>query len=268
MISAVITLLTDFGQQDTYVGQMKGVIAGINPAARIVDLTHAIPPQQVGQGAMALAGACDAFPAGTIHVAVVDPGVGTTRRAIAAEIGPYRFVCPDNGLLTLVHRRHSIGRVAELNVARWWRPPVSSTFHGRDVFAPVAAAWSLGHDLAVLGTLTEIPLVELPFSSPRAVEGLREGSLSGEVISVDHFGNLITNISRESAPNLETGVSVVIAGRTIPGIEQCYGARPATDLVALFGSNDWLEVAVVNGNAARTLNVHVGEPVSLNWIRE
>lgn len=260
MTPPCISLLTDFGLKDPYVGQMKGVIAAINPAAIVIDLTHAIPAQQVSLAAVALDDSIDAFPAGTIHVAVVDPGVGTARRPIAAEIGGHRFVGPDNGLLTLVLRRVTLHRAVHLNEPRWWRPGVSHTFHGRDVFAPVAAAWSLGHDLSEFGSAITGSLQELPVAALH----VESGCVRGQVASIDHFGNLITDIPRSAIPGTG-GIGVEIAGQSLRGLQRCYADRPAGECVALIGSSGRLEIAVVNGDAARRLGADVGEDVTVRW---
>jgi S-adenosyl-L-methionine hydrolase (adenosine-forming) len=256
-----ITLLTDFGWRDTYVGQMKGVIAAINPDANVVDLTHDIAPQQITQGALALADAVDVFPPGTIHVAVVDPGVGSDRRLIAAEVGRQKFVCPDNGLLTFVWQRATQRRAVVLDEPRWWRTSVSNTFHGRDVFAPVAAAWSLGHELTQFGSPTDSPLVEVPV----AEVAIRDSAVSGVVLTSDSFGNLITNIERRVIPVGATHVEIEIGGHHLSEIATCYADRAPGEALALFGSTERLEIAVVNGNAAERLNIQTGQPVEVRW---
>lgn len=262
-----ISLLTDFGLQDSYVGQMKGAIAAVNPDAIIVDLTHAIPPQQVWQAAVTLCDSIDAFPPGTIHLAVVDPGVGGTRRAIAAEIGAYRFVCPDNGLLSLILQRQPLRRAVHLDQSRWWRPTVSGTFHGRDLFAPVAAAWSLGYDLAEFGSSLEEPLRELSVPSYCVTRGTDGASMEvhGSVLTVDHFGNLITNIPRDVIPTDADQVTIVITTLELAGMVRCYADRSAGEWVALFGSSGRLEIAVVNGDAARHLDAGVGTPICVRY---
>lgn len=267
MIRPCITLLTDFGVQDSYVGQMKGVIAAINPAAIVIDLTHSIPPQQIGQAALLLSDSIDAFPAGTIHLVVVDPGVGSARRAIAAEIGSYRFVCPDNGLLSQILKRQTLQRAVRLDHSRWWRPTVSETFHGRDLFAPVAAAWSLGHDLAELGSPLEGPLTVVSLPDCRIVRDADGATIAvhGEVLAIDHFGNVITNIPRSALPIGVPTAAVQVGDRTLPGIVRCYADGREGDCVALFGSSDRLEIAVVNGHAAKHLRVDLGQTVSVRF---
>jgi len=261
MSRSCISLLTDFGLQDTFVGQMRGVIAGINPDACVIDLTHEIQPQQVMQGALALADAIDAFPPGTIHVAVVDPGVGSSRRAIAAEIGQQKFVCPDNGLLTFVLQRAPLRRAVELNEPRWWNAVVSKTFHGRDVFAPVAAAWSLGRALEEFGTVLASPLAELAIPVVR----LGQCEIVGEVLAVDRFGNLITNVERRLVPDDSFQVEISVAGQCLRDLQTCFADRPAGECLALVGSTGRVEIAVVNGNAARQLHAGIGDEVVVRW---
>lgn len=262
-----ISLLTDFGLQDSYVGQMKGVIASINPQAALVDLTHAIPPQQILAAAVALSDSVDAFPSGTIHLAVVDPGVGSSRRAIAAEVGPYRFVCPDNGLLTLVLQRAPLRRAVNLDQQRWWRPTVSQTFHGRDLFAPIAAAWSLGHDLAEFGSPLTEPLMSLPINECEVVPGTGSEAavIRGQILVIDRFGNLITNVTRDCIPPKTRQIQIEIAELCLHGISGCYSQRDPGTCIALFGSSGRLEIAIVNGNAAAELAATVGTPVTVSY---
>ena len=262
-----ITLLTDFGVLDSYVGQMKGVIAAINPAAIVIDLTHSIPPQQIGQAALLLSDAIDAFPAGTIHLVVVDPGVGSARRAIAAEIGSHRFVCPDNGLLSEILKRRPLQRAVRLDQSRWWRPTVSGTFHGRDLFAPIAAAWSLGHDLAEFGSPLEDPLTIISLPDCR-IESDAHGAMiaiHGQVLAIDHFGNVVTNIPHSTLPTGVPTTKVQIGDRTLSGIVRCYADGREGECVALFGSSDRLEIAVVNGHAAKHLRADLGQTVTVRF---
>ena len=214
-----------------------------------------------------LADAFDTFPAGTIHLAVVDPGVGCARRAIAAEIGSHKFVCPDNGLLTQVLQRQPLRRAVQLDQSRWWKPNVSSTFHGRDIYAPVAAAWSLGHDLSEYGSPIAAPLIELPLTDVEIGTSTNPGSgrLHGRVLSIDHFGNLITTIPQSAIPIDATQIEVQIAQRNLNGIDRCYADRSPGECIALFGSSGRLEIAIVNGHAARNLGVGIDEPVAVCW---
>ena len=282
-----IVLTTDFGLSDAFVGVMKGVILNINPHATIVDLTHEIGPQDLRQGAFVLGVNHSYFPRGAIHVAVVDPGVGTNRRAIVLETPDAKFVAPDNGLLSEVvkvylERTVPIERYSptvplpptlkayELANTRYRLTPVSNTFHGRDIFSPAAAYLSLEVPTEDMGPSVS-DIVYLPLPKPL----VSMGRVWGEVIYVDRFGNLITNIPEAdvliAGGNAHTPM-VSISRHTISGLSQTFHddnaqvpAQPdGLPLVALFGSNGYLEVAVRDGNAARALGLSVGAPVSLS----
>jgi hypothetical protein len=246
-----ITLLTDFGLTDTYVGQLKGAILAIAPTASIVDLTHTVPPQDIMAGAFLLWSAVEAFSAGTIHVAVVDPGVGSARRAIAlATVRGDTLVGPDNGLLVpAAVRLGGVSRAVELNEPAYWRMTVpSASFHGRDIFGPVAAHLASGVPLAYVGQpTTEIVQLSLP-----TADGPR-----GEIIHVDAFGNLVTNLS---GANLPPRFQVALGERTVPG-HAYYAAVKSGELVALVGSSGLLEISMRDGNAAETTGARRGTPV-------
>ncbi|MCS7238243.1 MAG: SAM-dependent chlorinase/fluorinase [Thermoguttaceae bacterium] len=254
----IITLTTDFGTAGPYVGAMKGVILGICPEVRIVDITHSIPPQDIRFGALILADAAFYFPPGTIHIAVVDPGVGTKRALIYAEIGQQRFLAPDNGLLTLVFERGPVGRIIRLENSRYWRPEVSATFHGRDILAPVSAHLAGGLEPSQLGPEISEPVL---LNWPQPIEGSDE--LAGEVVAVDTFGNLITNINAEHLVHLgrPEELEVEILSQRLAGICRTYGDRRPGEVVALVGSAARLEIAVVCGHAASRLAAQVGTPV-------
>jgi hypothetical protein len=277
--SPPLVLTTDFGTADAYVGVMKGVILGINPRANILDLTHQIQPQNLLQGAFLLGSSWRYFPQGTIHVGVVDPGVGTRRRPLLLVTPQARLVAPDNGLLSYVLRGflakppEAPGMVAvpaplvayELTNPHYWLQPLSNTFHGRDLFAPVAAHLSLGVAPELMGQRV-MEMVWLPAPQPQPVPQGVLGELIGEVIYVDHFGNLVTNISQEQVR--EVSARVTIKGRVIAGLSRTFAepaAGSADGLLALLGSHGYLEVAVRNGNAAVTLGVGVGEPVAVSY---
>lgn len=270
MTRPTISLMTDFGLQDSYVGQMKGVIAGINSEAAVIDITHAIPPQNLVWGAIALCDALDAFPAGTIHVAVVDPGVGSSRRAIAAEIGPLKFVCPDNGLLTLVLRKYPLIRAVVLDREKWGRAVSAQTFHGRDLFAPVAATWSLGHDLTIFGPPLTSPLVTLPIAEYQQIthRNGHSGTIRGHFVAVDHFGNAITDIPESAIPGPVIEFAITFGDQRLTKISRCYADESPGDTIALFGSNGRLEIAVVNGSAARQFGLRSGEEIAIDWCRK
>lgn len=262
MSKRVITLTTDFGADSPYVAAMKGVILGISPQATLVDVTHSIPPQDIRQGAIALAEVCPRFPAETIHVAVVDPGVGTDRRLIYARFGNQHYLAPDNGLLSRLQRRTPATRLITVGEPAFWLKDVSETFQGRDILAPVAARISLGIDPELLGP--KLPrMIELDWPLPK----LEAQRLTGEIESIDHFGNLITNISRQDLAAIaqHQPLRVSCCGRQELPIVRTYGAQPRGTAVALVGSGGQLEIAVVEASAARELNAVVGAPVVITW---
>jgi hypothetical protein len=258
---SLITLMTDFGLKDGNVGVMKGVILGIASQARIVDLSHTIQPQNIREAALILRRSAPYFPAQTVHVVVVDPGVGTARRPIAAQLGAQRFVGPDNGLITLLlEHAERLGWPAafvHLDRPQFWLPEVSHVFHGRDIFAPAAAHLANGLPLTALGTPVSDP-VRLAMPQPvRTSTGWR-----GEVIHIDHFGNLASNILLDHLPEaLQTPqeIAVRLCGAEIRGLVKTFGERPPGELVALFGSTGNLIVSVVNGSAAEKINARVGD---------
>jgi S-adenosylmethionine hydrolase len=256
-----ITLTTDFGQQDGFVGTMKGVIWGICPGARIADISHQIPPQDVWAGAMALWRAAPFFPPGTVHLAVVDPGVGTDRRPLAARLGSHYFVGPDNGLFTpfimdAVDRAEGVEFV-HLNNPGFWLRKISSTFHGRDIFSSVAAHLANGIPVADLGTPISDP-VWLPMPRPEPVRG----GWRAHVTVVDVFGNLTLDLRADQLP--EHGeVTFRVRGREVRGLVKSYGYRRPGELVALVDSEDFIEIAVVNGSAAQELGAKVGDLVEV-----
>jgi S-adenosyl-L-methionine hydrolase (adenosine-forming) len=264
MAKSVIALLTDFGTRDHYVGVMKGVVLGINPEATLVDVSHDIPPHDIPAAAEELATTYRYFPAGTIFLAVVDPGVGSARRGLAAEAGDWKFVAPDNGVLSAVFLETPPKRVVELTERRYARPTVSRTFEGRDRFAPAAAWLSKGVHLPALGrAVTDFAVVNLP----RPL--LQDAVLSGVVSRVDRFGNVITNMDRRSCEKLTEGMGVLkltIADRTIDRIVSTYSEIGPDEVAALFGSTDHLECAMRADRAADKLGVGVGDPVELRRV--
>jgi S-adenosylmethionine hydrolase len=258
----IITLTTDFGVGSPYVAAMKGVILAINPAATIVDVSHAVPPQDIRHGAIVLDDVTPLFPAGTIHVAVVDPGVGTSRHMVYAEIGAQRYVCPDNGLLSRLAARQKPSKIICITADQWFRRPVAPTFHGRDVMAPVAAHLTLGLDPDALGP----PLAELATLDWRGAAKV-PNRIDGLVTAIDSFGNLVTNISREMLAGIPTGESVAITcdEHQTNGVFTAYADQPPMTLIALIGSSGMLELAIVNDSAAIMLGVKVGTPVQITW---
>ena len=260
----LITLLTDFGLQDGYPGIMKGVIWGIAPDVQIADLTHSIPPQNILEGALALGRAAPYFPPGTIHLAVVDPGVGTRRLAIAAQIGDCFFVGPDNGLCTALLEQFAGGMQAvQLDRPRFWLPEVSSSFHGRDIFAPAAAHLANGVPLSELGSpLAEV--VRLTIPQPQPLDRQDRPGWKGQVIHIDAFGNLATNFTRQYVPEGHI-LCLRIAGQEVCGLARTFGEGRPGDLVAILDSSGQVSLCEVNGSAARRLQVASGEPVELYW---
>ena len=262
-MAPMITLTTDFGLRDEFAGVMKGVICSRCPAARMVDLTHNIAPHDVRHAAQVIAAAYGYFPAGTIHVVVVDPGVGSNRRIILLETGGHLILAPDNGVTSLLLPRST--RAYEVNNSDLFLQPVSTTFHGRDIFAPVAAHLACGLPPAAVGHEIAPPaLVRLPFPAPR-----QDGdTLHGAVTDIDHFGNLITNIDRESAGRLCSGnfhnLRVVIGPLTIRSISPAYHAAGPDAPVALFNSRNLLEIGLCRGNAALELQLGLDCEVCLS----
>jgi hypothetical protein len=261
VVSTIVTIMTDFGLRDGYVGVMKGIILGIAPDARIVDITHLVSPQNVHEAAVTFNRSAPYFPEGTIHICVVDPGVGTARRPIAARIGLQRFVGPDNGIITYLVMRAKREdwpiEIVHLDQSRYWRPEISNVFHGRDIFAPVAAHLANGAILADVGTPIDDPVL-LPVSSPeRTAAGWR-----GAVMHVDHFGNVATTIRAEDLAGLGD-VIVRVGGVEVRGLVRTFGERAPGDLIAFVSSHGELALAVVNGNAGQRLGVRVGDPVEV-----
>jgi S-adenosylmethionine hydrolase len=258
----IITLTTDFGLASSYVAQMKGVILSRNPDVCLVDISHSIPPQDIRGGAIVLADACLRFPARTIHVAVVDPGVGTDRKIVFAQIGVQRFLAPNNGLLSLVAERMAPSQVIEVTNPLYFVPAISPTFHGRDILAPVAAHLSLGLNPKRLGDPLE-SLEMLPFPRP----AVQPGQIAGQVIQIDSFGNLITNITSDECAAVPTPelATVQCKSAQTTGLVHTYGSRPRGSLVAVVGSSGRLELAIVQGNAAATLAATLDEQVIVKW---
>lgn len=258
-----LSLTTDFGNLNGFVGTMKGVIWGIAPDVNIADISHEIPAQDIRTGAIALWRAAEYFPAGSVHVAVIDPGVGTKRRAIAAKLGDQYYVLPDNGLITpMLEDAEAAGlevRIVHLDKPEYWLPQVYTTFHGRDIFAPVGAHLAAGVPLEKLGTLITDPL-RLPLPKPvRTDEGIE-----GSIVVIDVFGNCSTNIRVSEVANLES-VTVFVAGQTIRGVLPSYGHAKVGELVAVTDSEGFIEVAVVNSSAARTYGIKLDDTVRISF---
>jgi S-adenosylmethionine hydrolase len=248
--SGIITLTTDFGQRDPYVAMMKGVILSINREARIVDITHQIAAGAIAEAASILNDAHRFFPSGTVHVGVVDPGVGSPRRPIALVAENHFFVGPDNGLFWPLIEADGQCHVIRLTDKRCWMKQISATFHGRDIFAPVAAHISQGVDPLLMGETIDDPMpLQVPL--PR----MEDSELVGEIVRIDHFGNLITNITREHlAPFFESkDLTIRIGGLVLNTLSTTYSDVPEGQPLALIGSSNALEIAVNRGNAAHDL---------------
>ena len=257
--SRVVTFTTDFGLQDAFVGIMHGVVASVAPEARTIDVCHAIPSYDVLEGAWTIAQAYRYFPARTVHVVVVDPGVGSSRRPILAETDEYIFVAPDNGVLSLVEAREPGFAVREITAERFFRQPVSQTFHGRDIFAPVAGWLAKGVAPADFGPeITDYARLQVP-QVERTSDGLR-----GTVLKIDKFGNLITNVAE---PDLrlvlthEATIVITIGMRVIQGVCHSYSEGRDGELFGIIGSSGYLEIAARQDSAAKLSGVGVGEAV-------
>jgi S-adenosylmethionine hydrolase len=259
----LITLLTDFGTVDYFVGAMKGVILSVNPAALIVDITHDIAAQDIQAGAFTLMGAYQTFPAATIHVAVVDPGVGSDRRAILVSAAEQFFVGPDNGLFSYIYEREPNARVFHLTNKNYFRQSVSQTFHGRDVFAPVAGALSKGVRPEAFGDeITDY--VRLP----RLVPVGRSGKIiEAAIIHIDHFGNCVTNLTPDHITEamFAAGASVTINNRKITSYRRFYGEESSApgELFVIWGSAGYLEIACERASAARLLRAERGQGITV-----
>jgi len=276
-MGGIITLTTDFGLADSYVAAMKGVILGINRDVQLVDVCHNIKPQNVAEAAFMLSTAYPFFPQKTVHLVVVDPGVGTERRAIALRTPVADFVAPDNGVLSYVIREFSSRFVDDINIrqielgpnleavalteTRFWRQPPSPTFHGRDIFAPVAALLALGFPTIEFGErLTSVAV--LPLSHPyRATDG----SLNGHVLHIDGFGNLITDVKNEDLAPLGESVTVKVGDQFISGLSRTYAE--SRGLLALIGSSGYLEISLKGGSAQALLDARIGDELRIRSSR-
>lgn len=254
-VLAVITLTTDFGLRDGYVAAMKGVILSIAPDVSLVDVSHHVPPQDVASGAYLLAGAYRYFPAGAVHLAVVDPGVGSARRGIVVETADHRFVGPDNGLFSAVFQRESAWNAIEIRNAAYFRPEVSPTFHGRDIFGPVAAHLCNGVPPADLG-----PRIADPVRLDLWTVQERDNAVIGRIVHVDHFGNAISNLEIRRVGY--EGVRVRAGEFVYDRICRTYADVPEGRSLALYGSENTLEIAINGGNAARNLGLKRGDRIT------
>ena len=258
----LITLTTDFGTSDWFVGTMKGVITGIAPATRVIDITHKVPPGDLVDGTFTLAASSSYFPSGTIHVAVVDPGVGSSRRAVALRTRHAIFIGPDNGVLSWAVREQQVEEVRLLNNENWFLDPVSDTFHGRDIFAPAAAHLAAGACFEEVGDQVE-DFVCLPWPKVK-----QEGNtLRGEVVYIDHFGNAISNLPASAFPPaiLEKGLlATTYGGHTLP-LHHCYDDVPCGQPLTILGSSGLLELCLNGGNFAGQTGIGVGSTIDATW---
>lgn len=258
MARPVVALLSDFGVRDHYAGTMKGVVLSVCPDASLIDIVHEIPPHDVLAGALELAACYRYFPPGTVFLVVVDPGVGSSRRGIAAEAGAFRFVAPDNGVLTAVFRETPPAHVVELTNPEFARPSISRTFEGRDRFAPAAGWIASGVSLAAFGAeVSDYQRLTIPEPT------ISDTEIGGEIVRIDRFGNLISNIdSRAFGRLISSGsVAIVVNGREISRLVSTYAEGAAAEPCALLSSTDHLEIAVNGGNAAKMLDAGRGARV-------
>ena len=260
MSDPIITLTTDFGTSDHLVGSMKGVILNINPAARIVDVNHGVAPFDILDGALSIANTYRYFPPRTIHVIVVDPGVGTQRRPLLVSGEKQYFIAPDNGVLSMVFARESC-TVRHITSEHYFLNPISPTFHGRDIFAPTAAWLSKAFQTEAFGEeITDFVRFTMPKAKPSGQ------SIKGSDLHVDEFGNLMTNLTTEDVPATMAAsgeIKLAVNGKEVTKIVQTFGLGAPGEPVALFGSAGFLEIAVNRGNAARTLGANRGAEVTL-----
>ena len=260
MARPLIALLTDFGTSDHYVGAMKGVMLTICPDASLVDISHDIPPHDILTGALELAASYRYFPPGTVFLVVVDPGVGSPRYGLAADVGDYRFVAPDNGVLTAVLAEVKPKRVVQLTERRYARATVSRTFEGRDRFAPAAAWLAKGVDCSTLGRpVQQVQQLEIPAAA------VSDGSLVGEVVRIDRFGNLVSNIERRQfdAFRQEGAIRIEAGPAEVARLVNTYAEIERDAVAALFGSTEHLEIAVNGASAAERLGLGRGAPIKI-----
>jgi S-adenosylmethionine hydrolase len=263
---SVITLLTDFGTDDEYVGLMKGAILSINPGATIVDLSHRIDRHDIVQAAFAIRSGYPYFPQGTVHLIVVDPGVGTDRRLLALKSDGHFFIAPDNGVLTLLYRDKNVSSLNLIANPNYFKASASSTFHGRDIIAPVGAHIANGLDVNELGPETDLQNI-MHLDGLRA-HGTKNSELRGKIITIDHFGNLITNIHSNQLTQCLPAAAhdklrIKMGSNVIEGLSETYANVPSDSPVAVIGSRGYLEIAINQGHAARRLKAVKGDDVWL-----
>jgi len=261
-ISGQITLLTDFGISDYYVGIVKGVILSINPSARTIDITHQIPAQDIEEAAFTLHAAYRSFQKGTIHLAVVDPGVGSSRRAIVARAGDYYFVGPDNGIFSYIFDEEPKRQIIHITAQEYFRQPVSKTFHGRDIFAPVAAHLSRGVSFDSFGPeiRDEVRL------KPLTPEITKKGKVRGRIIYIDRFGNCVTNFDQRTISEaVEESATFSVNGKQIQSVRKSYAEGIGHKLFAIWGSAGFMEISARNRSAAKMLKAKRGDAVTVDF---
>ncbi|NWG02961.1 MAG: SAM-dependent chlorinase/fluorinase [Syntrophaceae bacterium] len=265
MRNSVITLLTDFGTKDHYVASMKGVILSMNPRCTLIDITHQVSPQNIKEGAFLLALSYSYFPKGTIHLCVIDPGVGGARKPILLVTQNYFFVGPDNGLFSLVAQREKVKQVIVLTQSKYFLSKLSQTFHGRDLFAPVAAHLSLGIPPSAFGYPTH-SWVKVLFGKPV----IRDQKLLGEFLHIDSFGNLISNIDERLFSTFTKGhpVTIQVGKKKLHTLRKGYWEGKPGEPIGLFGSTGFLEISIREGNAHKTLNLRRGDPIIVSRISQ
>ncbi len=258
MSKPIVTLTTDFGQSDSYVGTMKGIILGLCPEVTLVDICHEIHPQAVRQAAYVLSTAIPYFPPDTVHLVVVDPGVGSPRRPIVVQSRRALYVAPDNGVLSLGLRQDPACLAIHLTEPAYRLSRISATFHGRDIFAPAAAHLACGTTPSQMGA--PIPLSDLRALPACEPQPQTDGTWLGEILHIDRFGNLITNFQ---VPEPQAPISIMVAGQRITKLSHTFADVAPGKLVAYVGSSGYLEIALRDGNAARRLELSVGEPIQV-----
>jgi S-adenosyl-L-methionine hydrolase (adenosine-forming) len=259
----VISLLTDFGLRDHYVGAMKGVILGICPDVQLVDVSHEVTPYAIPEGAYKLAQAWECFPRGAVHVAIVDPGVGSARRPIVAEAGGHYFVAPDNGVLTMLYETVPEHAVREITAEQYFRHPISRTFHGRDIFAPVAAHLANGVAMEEIGSPIQ-DYVKLSFAKPVQTG---PNTWSGILLSIDRFGNIITNLPVKEWSNLSTGnFEIRIESTVVRHVVPSYDSAPRGVLFLIAGSSQYWEIALREASAAEALGCKASDTIMLQFL--
>lgn len=260
----IITLLTDFGTVDEYAGVMKGVILSINPSAKIIDISHRIDPRDLVHGAYVIKASYGYFPKGTVHLIVVDPGVGSNRRILAIEKTGHIFIAPDNGILTLLLRKNPVDSIVHVENSRYFLDPVSQTFHGRDIFAPVGAYISMGTDLKKMGRpVDQKELILIDLEEPKISDN---DDLSGIIVSIDRFGNLITNIDENTFNNIcaahkKKRPEIQVGDYKTMGMSCSYEGVKIDSPLAIMGSRGYLEIAVNCGSAKSYFNAKKGDRV-------